>query len=187
MDPRRRQFLEGQAGQMAGATTADFLKTMSGEYLQGSPYQQEVIDRSLMDIQSRVGGTFGNSGRYGSGQWSASLADAMAGTSAKYRDANYQAERDRMMEMGLRAPAYMATGEYIGAAFEEDAGLQAEEAYRQYRGTQDRLQDYLSAVYGSPMAQNPRVDTTTKKHNNWVDILGMVLSPNIGSMIGGGK
>lgn len=168
MDDRRRTFLEGAQGQIVDPAMEEYRKTLSGEYLGNtSPYLDTVINRSMQDVQGQVGGNYGASGRFGGGQWAASLADAMTGTSAGLRDRNYQLERDRMGAMAGDAEKYLGLGEYVGGAFEEDAALQAEETMRQYRAPEEQLNEMLSRLYGSPPVANPGMKVP-KKHT-WDD------------------
>lgn len=175
MDPRRREFLEGAQAGIVDPAVAEYQKTMSGEYLNGSPYLDTVINRSLNDVQGAVGGQFSGSGRYGSGQWAASLADAMTGTAARYRDANYQAERDRMQRAAAGAGDLLGIGQDVGSAFEADTAAQLEEGYRRYREPMEQLNEYLAQVYGNPAVQRPGTKTSSQKDLNWVDILGGLL------------
>jgi len=176
MDPQRQRFLTGQAqSEIADPSVLEYGRTMRGEYLSGSPYLDEVIRRAQGDAQSNVGSQYGGSGRFGGGQWAASLADATTGVSAAYRDANWQAERDRMGSYLGMAPQVLATGEYAGRSLEEDVGLQQEEAYRQYQAPYDRLNQLLGAIYGSPAAQRPGQSSSSSKDLNWVDIVGGIL------------
>lgn len=175
MDPRRARFLEGAQAGIVDPAVAEYQKTLGGEYLTGSPYQDTVINRALGDVQGRIGGQFAGSGRYGGGQWAASLADAMTGTAAQYRDANYQRERDRMLAASGEAGNLLDVGQTVGSAYEQDTAAQLEEQYRRYREPMEQLNEYLAQIYGNPAVQRPGTATSSQKNLNWLDILGGLL------------
>lgn len=179
MDPRRRAFLEGATGSLVDPTLAEYGATVRGDYLEGSPYQDMVLNRALGDVEGRVGSRFAGSSRYGGGQWAKSLADAMLGTSAQYRDLNYQRERDRMLQASQQLPTALSAGEYVGGAFESDEAARLNEAYRQYRQPMEQLNEFLAQVYGNPAVQRPGTSTSSKKDLNWVDILSGLLGCHV--------
>jgi hypothetical protein len=181
MDPSRSTFLSG-AGQrdIIDPSVAEFGRTMRGEYLNGSPYLDEIIRRSQQDAQSNIGAQYGGSGRFGGGQWAASLADASQGISADLRNQNYQAERDRMGGYLGMAPVALGTGEYAGRAREEDTALQQEEAYRQFQWPTEKLNQMMQILYGNPSSR--AITTTTTKDINWLDIVGGILTGPGGGM-----
>ena len=172
MSAQQTAFLQGQ-GQtgVIDPTIQNYQRTMSGEYLQGSPYQSAVLDRALNAVRGNVGAGFGGSGRYGSGQWASSLADSMTGTAANYLDQNYQAERDRMGQYSAMGQGILDLGQGAQQAL-------TDEQTRQWAAPQDALNNFLNQLYGNPSARNTQ--TTTQKKSNWLDYVGA-----IGSMAGG--
>lgn len=183
MDPSRYEFLTGAAQtDVTNPSTSEYGKTLRGEYLNNNPYLDQVISRSLNDVQGQVGSQFGGSGRFGGGQWASSLADATLGTSAALRNANYQAERDRMGSYLGMEPTVLAAGEYPGSVLEEDRALKQEEAYRQFQWPYEKLNQLLGSIYGSPMAQRPGTATSSSKEINWLDIVGGLFGGGGGMM-----
>lgn len=79
-------------GQVGGVN--DFYnKTMSGVFLNGNPYLQDMINQTNRDVTNDVSSHFEGAGRYGSANFSDALTRALADNEAKYRYGNYATER----------------------------------------------------------------------------------------------
>lgn len=66
---------------------------LSGDYLNGNPYLQKVLDRTNSDIRDSVGGAFSSAGRYGSGYHAGTVADRIADNENRLRYQDYATER----------------------------------------------------------------------------------------------
>jgi len=84
--------------QLPEAGANQLLSTIQGDYLNGNPYIDEVIRRSMADVNSQ----FQGSGRYGSGAWQ----DALMRGAGGIRYANYAGERQNQLGAVQQAPAY---------------------------------------------------------------------------------
>jgi hypothetical protein len=84
--------------QLPDAGANQLLSTIQGDYLMGNPYIDEVIRRSMADVNSQ----FQGSGRYGSGAWQ----DALMRGAGGIRYANYSGERQNQLNAVQQAPAY---------------------------------------------------------------------------------
>jgi hypothetical protein len=165
-----------QGNPLVPAAQGQTLANIQGGYLGGNPFFQgafqpaaRAAEQSFMDALGKAGSTFSAAGRYGSGamgdiqdramgQFATSLTD----TAGKLAYQNYDAERARQMASIAAAP------EMAGADYQDIQRLlttgQAQEGYQQM-ALQDainrfnyqqnlpsmKLQQYLSAAYGSPM------------------------------------
>ena len=148
-------------------------KTVSGDYLSGSPFFQgafkaatrpleQQFGQNIMDIRSKLS----SAGRYGSGAQSAlegraaeGLATGMSDIAGKLAYDNYSAERARQEAAIANAPA-MAGADYndlskllaAGTTREgyDQARIADEIARYQYNMPETRLSTFLTGVYGAP-------------------------------------
>lgn len=148
-------------------------KTVSGDYLSGSPFFQgafkaatrpleQQFGQNIMDIRSKLS----SSGRYGSGAQSAlegraaeGLATGMSDIAGKLAYENYAAERARQEAAIANAPT-MASADYndlskllaAGTTREgyDQARIADEIARYQYNMPETRLSTFLTGVYGAP-------------------------------------
>ena len=88
--------------------------TISGKYLQGNPYLEGVINRSLGDLQARMGQLGIGSGSFGNSGVAATQARELADSSNQMRYQNYDAERQRQLAASGAAPG-MAQSDYYDA------------------------------------------------------------------------
>lgn len=198
------------------AAQAQSLATIQGGYLGGNPFfqgafqpaaqaaQQQYFD-ALGQVQSRAS----QAGRYGSGAMvnmedraRGQFAQSLTDTAAKLAYQNYEAERARQQAMLGAAPA-LAAADYTDIERLAQAGQTAEQ-YQQaalqadinrfnfLQGQpQNQLNQYLSAVYGSPRGS---VTTQPVYQNRAGGALGGALAgaqlgsviPGVGTAIGAG-
>lgn len=85
-----------KAGQ-PGAADQYLTGTAQGQYLNGSPYLDEIISKGAGDIATQTNQMFAAGGRYGSGANQGVLSDSIGSMANELRNANYQAERDRQI------------------------------------------------------------------------------------------
>lgn len=148
-------------------------KTISGDYLSGSPFFQgafkaatrpleQQFGQNIMDIRSKLS----SAGRYGSGaqtnlegRAAEGLATGMSDIAGKLAYENYAAERARQEAAVQNAPA-MAAADYndlskLLAAGTTREGYTAADiadqlARYQYNMPETRLSTFLTGVYGAP-------------------------------------
>lgn len=112
-----------------GAANQSVLDTINGNYLQGNPYIDSVIDKSLGDVNKKyseqilpgLASNFAQSGRYGSGIHQNVTSDAVGqlgkeamGVASGIRYDNYNQERQRQLQAAALAPS-LAQGDYYDA------------------------------------------------------------------------
>lgn len=88
--------------------------TIGGKYLQGNPYLDAVLNRSLGDIQGRMGQLAVGSGSFGNSGVAAIQAREMADAANNIRYQNYDQERQRQLAATGAAPG-MAQADYMDA------------------------------------------------------------------------
>lgn len=71
---------------------------MRGDYLDGNPYLDKVLQRTNSDIRDSVGGAFSSAGRYGSGANAGVMADRIADNENRLRYQDYATERGYQMQ-----------------------------------------------------------------------------------------
>lgn len=161
---------------LQSAAQQQAFQTVQGQYLGGNPffegaYQPAVraAQTSFYDAMQNIGSQASRAGRYGSGAMgtlqdraAGQLAQALSDTAGKLAYENYAQERARQQSMIGAAPS-LAEADYSdinrllaagqGAEQYQQAALEADIAkYNYLQGQpQARLQQYLSAAYGSPM------------------------------------
>lgn len=86
-----------------GAANAFSSDVLSGKYLNGNPYLDDVIGRASGDVTSSVAGLFSGAGRYGSAAHQGVLADKIGELSSGLRYQNYATEMDRMGQAAQNA------------------------------------------------------------------------------------
>lgn len=174
------------------------LKTLSGEYLTGSPFLEgafaaaaKPITTRFQDEIARITSEASRAGRYGSGAMtqlqsrsSENLAEALANIGGTLAYRNYEAERARQEEAARAAPG-LAQSEYTDLERLLKVG-QSREAYEQAKIQADidkfreeqmapytRLQTFLSGVYGAPTGQTT---STTYTQDPALQALGAALA-----------
>ena len=103
---------------------------MNGNYLNGNPHLQGVIDSANRDITDSVSGRFEGAGRYGSGNYAGVLARAIADNENKLRYADYAQER----QYQNAAPGQLAGLVALSAGLPQAAGNTYAEAVRNLVG-----------------------------------------------------
>jgi hypothetical protein len=103
---------------------------MNGNFLNGNPHLQSVIDASNRDISTGVGSQFEGAGRYGSGQFAGVLARAIGDNENKLRYADYAQERQYQNQ----APGQLAGLTALSAGLPQAAGNTYSEAVRNLLG-----------------------------------------------------
>jgi hypothetical protein len=83
----------------ASSSEANLQDAASGKYLSGAnPYMDELISRSQRDAANEVAARFAASGRYGSGNFAAAIADRTGRIATEARMQDYEQERARQMQ-----------------------------------------------------------------------------------------
>jgi hypothetical protein len=103
---------------------------MNGNFLNGNPHLQGVIDSSNRDITNSVSSRFEGAGRYGSGDYAGVLARQIADNENKLRYADYAQER----QYQNAAPGQLMGEVGVSAALPQAAGNTYAEAVRNLVG-----------------------------------------------------
>lgn len=103
---------------------------MNGNFLNGNPHLQSVIDASNRDITDSVGSRFEGAGRYGSGAHQGVLGRAIGDNENKLRYADYAQERGYQNQ----APGQLAGLVALSAGLPQAAGNTYSEAVRNLLG-----------------------------------------------------
>jgi hypothetical protein len=161
---------------LTSAAQQQAFQTVQGNYLAGNPFFEgayqpaaRAAQTSFYDAMQQIGSQASRAGRYGSGAMgqlqdraSGQLAQTLADTAGKLAYENYAQERARQQAMIGAAPS-LAEADYSdinrllaagqGAEQYQQAALESDIAKYNYLQNQPqaRLQQYLSAAYGSPM------------------------------------
>jgi len=165
-----------QGNPLIPAAQQQTLANIQGAYLGGNPFFQGAFDpaaraaqQSFYDAMGGIGSTFSAAGRYGSGAMGdvqdravGQFAQSLTDTAGKLAYQNYDAERTRQMAAMAGAPE-MAGADYAdiqrllttGQAQEGYQQMALQDAINRFNYEQNlpslKLQQYLSAAYGSPM------------------------------------
>jgi hypothetical protein len=117
IDTSNFQSIYDKAGQ-PGAAEKYLTGTAEGQYLNANPYIDDIISKGASDVATQTNNMFASSGRYGSGANQSVLADSITSQGNQLRNANYQSERDRMMQAGgaLEAAQNAGLSQQYGAA-----------------------------------------------------------------------
>lgn len=89
--------IASNAGQ-PGAAQQYLSGTAGGDFLNGSPYLDDIITRSNQQIGDQTNQLFSGAGRYGSGVHQGTLASAIGSNTSNILNQNYQSERDRQLQ-----------------------------------------------------------------------------------------
>ena len=176
------------------AAQAQTLANIQGGYLGGSPFFQgafqpaaQAAQQSFYDTMGNIASTASRAGRYGSpamqnlenralGQFS----QALTNTAGQLAYQNYEAERARQMAATGAAPT-MAQADYqdiqqllnVGQAQEGYQEMALQDAVNRFNFQQNlpaaKLQQYLSAAYGSPQGG---ISTQPVYRNTGANVLG---------------
>ncbi len=119
-----QKFQQGLgASQQATQYNSDVL---SGKYMQGNPFMQQMIDSSAGDIRENVNARMSQAGRYASGAHDGVVADEIGRMSTAMRYQNYG---DEMNRMGQAAQAAQGVTQGDNAQLLAGLGLGAELPY----------------------------------------------------------
>jgi hypothetical protein len=176
------------------AAQAQTLANIQGAYLGGNPFFQgaftpaaQAAQQSFYDAMGNIASNASRAGRYGSpamqnlenralGQFS----QALTNTAGQLAYQNYEAERARQMAATGAAPQ-MAQADYqdiqqllnVGQAQEGYQEMALQDAINRFNYQQNlpaaKLQQYLSAAYGSPQGG---ITTQPVYRNTGANILG---------------
>lgn len=105
-------------------------RVMNGDFLDGNPHLQGVIDASNRDITTGVNSQFEGAGRYGSGDYAGVLAKQIADNENKVRYADYAQERQYQNS----APGQLMGEVGVSAALPQAASSTYSEAIRNLLG-----------------------------------------------------
>jgi hypothetical protein len=164
------------------------MSTAQGNYLQGNPYLDAVLGKSMQDSANAVNSQFSAAGRYGSGAHAGSLARELGGIETNARMGNYTTERQNQQQaQGLLgqyglAGAQMAPQVDAAKAAQIGYGLQAgalQDAQAQaVKNAQSGLTgNQYQASLAVPIAGLGGTQTGTTTQSS---------QPSMGAMIGGG-
>lgn len=103
---------------------------MNGNYLNGNPHLQGVIDAANRDATNGVQSQFEGAGRYGSGDYAGVLAQHLLDNENKIRYADYAQERQYQNQ----APGQLMGETGVSAALPQAAGNTYAEAVRNLLG-----------------------------------------------------
>lgn len=117
---------------------------LSGKYLDGNPYLDQVLSRTNNDIRDTVGGAFSTAGRYGSGAFAGTLADRIADNENRMRYQDYATERGYQMQ----APTMQQ------ALIESTVGLPMIPANSYANGINGLLGKYMTSTGSSTQKQS---------------------------------
>ncbi len=163
---------------------------LGGQYLNGNPYLQSMIDQTNNDIQSRVGGAFGSRGTFGSTAHMGAMAREMANAENALRYQNYNTERGYQQQAMQSAPQ-MAAADYLGvtpllSAAQAGAELpytgmnnyssalsQLMNGSVQKQGTLGSVMSGLGTAAGIVAASDPRLKANIEKVGELEDGLGV--------------
>lgn len=142
-----------RAGQ-PGAVEQNLAGTARGDFLNGSPFLDDIITRSNRAIGDRTDAMFSAGGRFGSGAHQGVLADSIGANTANILNQNFQSERDRQLQaasaIGNEQQGRM--GQQLGAA----GGLTQSQLGA--AGLEDRgFQNMLGMISALPTIQNNKV------------------------------
>jgi hypothetical protein len=124
---------------------------MNGDYLNGNPHLQGVIDSANRDATNGVQSQFEGAGRYGSGDFAGVLSRALLDNENKIRYADYAQERQYQNS----APGQLAGLVGVSSALPQAAGNTYSEAIRNLLGSYTTT-DGKSSTISSP-AMGPMI------------------------------
>lgn len=187
-------FANGNAGVKAANNYAT--DVLGGNYMQGNPYLDSIINQSRSGITDQVNSQFSLGGRYGSGAHTGMLAKELGNMETGLRYQNYGDEMNRMASAAGMAPG-LAQAEYTGLApLLQAAGVGAELPYAGINALSGGLSSLFSggvqkgpgigntilggmaegagkAVGAAAMASDPRLKTAIEKIGEFADGLGI--------------
>lgn len=98
-----------QPNAMLGAGEGLAADTLSGRYLQGNPYVDDMVRQTMDDLQGRFNTTAMGSGSFGNANATQAGMRGMADAANSLRYGNYNAERGRQMDtLQMMPQTYMA-------------------------------------------------------------------------------
>jgi hypothetical protein len=182
------QHTVGQTQQGLGSGLSGLMTTANGGNLNGNPYMDAVLGKSMQDTADKVNAQFSAAGRYGSGAQTGELTRQLGGLEMNARMGNYDQERQMQQQAQGLLGQYGLTGAGMAPGVD-----QAKAAQIGYGLTAGGLQDQMDtakkqaangmtgnsylAGLSVPIAQlgGTQSGTTTQ-----------TMQPSVGGMIGGG-
>ena len=161
-----------QQGVAYGSALPEWQKTLSGGYLNANPYIDDIVGRSAQQAGASQVGGFATGGRFGSGAMANAIADSTMATASNLYGANYQNERNRMMQaLGQtgamdqlqfadrnrqvdernRQYSDAARMQGVGQQYEQDELSMAQEEMRQYMNPYMKQQVFESSLMTNPL------------------------------------
>lgn len=111
------QAVRNQAGNnLTGAASGLLGDTMSGRFLQGNPYIEDMVKQTADDLQARFGSTALGSGSFGNANATEAGMRGMSSAANALRFQNYDNERSRQMQAAGLAPSINQMGLTIANA-----------------------------------------------------------------------
>lgn len=105
------QAVRDQAGSnLTGAASGLLGDTMSGRFLQGNPYIEDMVRQTTDDLQARFGSTALGSGSFGNANATEAGMRGMSSAANALRFQNYDNERSRQMQAAGLAPSINQMG-----------------------------------------------------------------------------
>ena len=154
--------------------------TIGGKYLNNNPYLDAVLNRSLGDVQARMGQLGVGSGSFGNSGVAAIQAREMADSANQIRYQNYDAERQRQLGAAGAAPGMAQADYYDANQLMNAGGLQRgvnqdinQANYNEFlRGQQWPFQTQNAFVGSLGMQPGSTSSTTMPDPSKWSQILG---------------
>lgn len=180
---------------LIGNAESSLSDTLGGKYLDSNPYIDSIVNKTLDDVQGRMGALGMGSGSFGNANVAKTAAEGMANAANQIRFQNYGQERDRMMGglgyapsiYGLGyAPAQQMLG--IGGTVQQQAQNQLNAAQQEFMRAQDwpfRTFQTAMAPFGTNIGGQQT--TTGPSGNAAAGLLGGALAGGqLWRMFGGG-
>jgi hypothetical protein len=121
------QFKAGNEG--VDAAQGYVTDVLGGKYMEGNPWLDDMIGRTLDNVEGRVGAAYGSRGSFGGTKWTEALGRSLSDAELGLRYGNYSDEMNRMSGAAGLAPS-IAQAQYAGVPeILQSAGLGAEIPY----------------------------------------------------------
>jgi len=142
---------------------------LSGKYLTGNPYVDQIIQATNRDVTDNVNSQFSQAGRYGSGAYTGVLTDKLAQNENALRYSNYSDEMSRMDNAASEASKQEAQAAALAMGQQELA------AKIPYMGTQE-LAQALSALFNGGQSTGTSTSTQSSGIGGVLGGVGGILS-----------
>ena len=148
----------GAASEVAGKGRSYTSDVLGGNYLEGNPFLEGIIDKTGRSVTDSVNSNFSSAGRYGSGAYTGVLADKLAENENALRYSDYDNQMTRMDAAADRASREEAQAAALAMGQQELA------AKIPYMGTQE-LAQALSALFSGGSSSGSSSGTSYSKES----------------------